>query len=264
MSNILGNRWKIALAASAFNLLFEYSMRGINDLIRSPFLPLALFLIYLSLFTMLEDLILRYKLRDYQLILLSFFYGTIYIAFASSILFSPPLLFGINFFALLFVNFFWWGILQGILTFYLANRIVERDWEQPPLSKLGWFLAVIINGSIIFVFVVANPFSYNRTFEGLITMCILLITFGCLSYLNIKNTRNNENFLFESSKILDLILITTISLFAFCAIFLISDSRVVGGTYSNQFATFVVIIWTTIVGIILTLYRIIQRKQIHI
>jgi hypothetical protein len=26
------NRWKIVLAVSGFNLLFEYSLRGINDL----------------------------------------------------------------------------------------------------------------------------------------------------------------------------------------------------------------------------------------
>jgi hypothetical protein len=38
------NHWKIVFAAVGFNLLFEYSMRGINNLLVRPLLTLFLFL----------------------------------------------------------------------------------------------------------------------------------------------------------------------------------------------------------------------------
>ena len=259
----LGNNWKISLICTAYNLLFEYSMRGVNDLLRSPYLPINLFLTYFTLFIMMGDLILRFKLRDYQLILLSFVYGTVYLAFASSFLFAPPTLLGINYLAWLFVNFVWWGVLQGVLTFYIGNRFVERDWEQPPLSRIGWVLVASINAFTLIMFVVGNPFAYDKTIEGLVSMCILILVFGLISYFNIKKTEN-DGLTFEKSKFLDIVMISTIVFFVFCAIFLISDPGVIGGSHTNQLASTVVIIGTSIAVVLVILYRLITKKPIPI
>lgn len=137
-----GNRFRIVITASLFNLLFEYSLRGLNNLKVQPFLPFILFPIYFSLFTLVEDLIVRWRLRDIQLMLLSFIYGTIYLAFISGILFLPPLYLGINWGALFYINLVWWGALQSILTFYLANLIERRDWNHPRMSMMGWAICL--------------------------------------------------------------------------------------------------------------------------
>ncbi|MHA1299422.1 MAG: hypothetical protein ACTSO9_08320 [Candidatus Helarchaeota archaeon] len=259
----INNRWKLILYCTLFNLLFEYSMRGINDFGRHPLLIIVLFFTYFSLFTILEDLILRYKLRDYHIVLLAFFYGTIYLAFASGFLFAPPLLFGINYFAWFFVNFVWWGIIQGVLTFYIANRITARDWNHPTLGKLGWILTLIINGLTLFIFQL-NPLSFEKTLEGIISMCILLCIFGILSYVIINKSENEYETQFEPSKIIDILLIATTVFFAFCSIFLIYDPQVSGGSYSNKLATLLVICWTSILGIILIIHRIVLKKPIPI
>ncbi|MEM3726573.1 MAG: hypothetical protein QXK98_06920, partial [Candidatus Bathyarchaeia archaeon] len=71
------NRWNIVLAATGFNLLFEYSMRGINDLNLRPLLPLFLFWVYFPYFALLEDSITKYRLKDYNIVIAGFFFGTV-------------------------------------------------------------------------------------------------------------------------------------------------------------------------------------------
>ena len=48
---------KNIIFCTIFNLFFEYSMRGVIELGARPALFLIILIIYISLFTMLEDLI---------------------------------------------------------------------------------------------------------------------------------------------------------------------------------------------------------------
>ena len=82
-----GRQWPLILAATGFNLLFEYSWRGVNNIIQVPLLFVALFILYMTLFTILDDLIVEFRLRDYHLVIAAFFYGTIYEFLASGALY---------------------------------------------------------------------------------------------------------------------------------------------------------------------------------
>jgi len=130
------NRFKIVLLATGFNLLFEYSMRGFGGLFRRGFF-LLLFL-YLSYYSVVEDLIVRYRITNRQLIVVAFCFGVIPEAFLTGVLFAPPLVLGVNIPQFLFINIVWWWCLQGLVTFYFATRIVQRNWNHRRLGKFGW------------------------------------------------------------------------------------------------------------------------------
>lgn len=148
----MNNRYRVISIATIFNLLFEYSMRGINDLLTHPVPLLFLFGVYFSYFTMLEDLIARYRLKDYHLVGIGFLFGLISGLMLPSGIFTPPLFLGVNWINLLFINIAWWGILQGILTFYIANRIAPRDWNHRLLSKTEWCISLLVLLSILLLF----------------------------------------------------------------------------------------------------------------
>ena len=211
---------------------------------------------------MFEDLILRYKMRDYQAMLVAFFLGTFYMAFASGYLFYHPLILGINYLALLFVNIVWWGGFQTVLTFYLVNRISPRDWNHSRLGKIGWTLCLFISGLLLVLFQL-NPLP-RGTPEGFISMIIIVVVFGYFSYRSLKNNYEKEPINFEPSKIIDFLMVSSILLCTFCAIFLIYDPTMSGASRINFLALRIIIIWTLVVGTILFIYRLISKKPIPI
>lgn len=85
------------LLCTLFNLLFEYSARGIEEFAQRPWLVLALFGIYFTYFAMLEDLILRFKLKNYEIFLVAFAYGLFPIAFLTGNLYNKEIYSGIIF-----------------------------------------------------------------------------------------------------------------------------------------------------------------------
>jgi len=263
------NGWKIILYCTGFNLLFEYAVRGINNLLVIPLLPILLFSTYFAYFTIFEDLIVRYRLRDHQAMLLGFFIGIIIMAFTGGQLFNPPTnlqflyIFGINYRDLLFVNIFWWSLFQTVLTFYLVNRISPRDWDHPQMGKGGWTLALLLLGLSLLIFQL-NPHVPRGSLVGYISMAILVGVFGYLSYRSIKNNLEQEIPKFEPSKFYDIIMISTIVVSAFCAIFLIQDPTMFGASTVNRLASLIIIFLGLILGIVVILYRIISKQPISI
>ncbi|MEM2145167.1 MAG: hypothetical protein QW279_07395 [Candidatus Jordarchaeaceae archaeon] len=260
----IGNRWKIVLVATGFNLLFEYSMRGINNLPKQPVLPLILFAAYFTYFTMLEDLIVRFKLRDYHLILASFFFGTIYVCLVSGAAFTPPLILGINWGYLLFINLVWWGALQAVMTFYIANRLAPRDWNHPVLSKKGWGLMLILNGFIVLLFQLSGVIPYGNP-VGIIVMSIILIATAFI-FKKLLPSKDERAYSLEFKKIrlMDYLSIFTTTVFLVCAMFLIFDPSRLGASNVNLTAVRIVSVWTTILSIIMVAYRWYNKRPISI
>jgi len=137
----VSNGTKIIFLATLFNLSFEYSMRGIQGILDRG-LIFFLFLLYFAYYAIVEDLILRYRISNVQMLIVGFTFGIIPQTFITGVIFEGPLILGVNLGRLLFIGIVWWGILQGLLTFYFATSLVPRDWKRPPMGKLGWTLAV--------------------------------------------------------------------------------------------------------------------------
>lgn len=129
------NRYLIVLLVTLFNVIAELSLRGVFEAFRSPLLIPWIFLNYFLYFLLMEDLIGRYKLNDLTAYVAAIFFGVTWMLIGPSIVFIPPLVAGINWIGFIFVNVVWWGLLQTIIPFYLANRIIFRDSEGPLFSN---------------------------------------------------------------------------------------------------------------------------------
>lgn len=232
----------IVIVATAFNLLFEYSLRGVNHLLERPVFPLFLIAAYASLFAMEEDLIRRYRLRDYHLVALAFTYGMVYQCLVSGTAFQHPTLFGIRWSHSLFVILIWWGGIQSVLTFYLANRIRPRNYDSSPMHRKGWLLALGTNGIVIGLFQASGKIPHG-TPAGYATMLIVAaiaaVTFALLAR-GVAPPRQP----FRRHLFIDLIVASTVVVFVICALIFTRDPTTIGTSDVNWLATRIIVVWT--------------------
>ena len=139
----LSSRVARVLICTIFNLLFEYSLRGVGGFGHNPVLVPVLFGVYVAYFSMLDDLIQRWRLHNYELLLIAFCYALLIGVFAAGTIVDKRGPLGLNPGGLLLEGVLWWGILQSLLTFYLAGRLVRRDWSAPAMGLIGWVLALV-------------------------------------------------------------------------------------------------------------------------
>lgn len=260
----MDSSWRTILIATWFNLLFEYSMRGINNLLVQPLLPIVLVTVYFTLFTMLEDLIVRFRLRDYHLMVAALFFGTAYQFLVSGTAILPPMMLGVNWGHLLFVVVIWWGILQSIMTFYIANRLAPRDWNHRKLSKVGWATALFFNGLMVLLFQLSRAIP-RATISQIIIMGIIMTS----SALVFRRTLPSENehaspISFNQSVLLDILSALTMVIFFICAVFLTFDPIKAYTSNVNATSTAIVVRWTTILALIVLVYRFYSKRPISV
>lgn len=253
------NRFKIALWCTIFNLLFEYSMRGINNLLKQPVLFPLLIGVYFTYFLAFEDLIVRFKLKETYAMAVAFFFGTFYIAFATGIVFVNPNFLGINVWSLLFVNVVWWGLLQAILTFYLANRITPRNWNHLFMGKTAWLLIIIYQSLMLVLFQFANPLVPKGTPIGYITISGIIIASFLICLMLIKKRGSNlipvPPHEFKPSHVLDALAFGSAALFLILAVGFTGDPHQSGAHQINQLATSIAIWWSLILAAVMLIYR---------
>lgn len=259
----MSSRWKIIFIATIFNLLFEYSLRGFNNIAVQPTLPFILFSIYFTLFIMLEDLIVRFKLKDYHLLPLAFFYGTFYDAYTSGIIYIKPNFLGIAIVPLLSINIAWWWVVQGLVTFYLANSIGgKRDWNHARLSKKGWILCLLINIFTVSLFQMSGVIPHGTPLGKFTTLVILVGSF-LLSVASIK-AHKPKIVPIQKSKFISVLSFLTLFVFLFCAIFLTGDP--IRSNTSNVNATSLVLVsrYTFLLALLIMGYRAFSKKEISV
>ena len=259
----MNRSWKTILAATGFNLLFEYSMRGVNNLLVQPVLPLVLFTVYFTLYAMLNDLIARFRLRDFHLLVAAFFFGTLYqfLVSGSAILLSSVL--GVNWTSLLFVVVVWWGLLQSVLTFYIANRVAPRDWNHR-LSRIGWAVMLLLNGSMVLLFQRSGVIP-RATATQLIIMAVIVCASALMFHRTLqRGGQRSFPLQFSRSVPLDFLCIMTVVIFAFCAVFLMFDPIKAKTSNVNATSTVIVVGWTMLLSSIALVYRLYSRKPISV
>lgn len=261
---MFSNRLKIILLATIFNLSFEYSMRGIGGFFKPAFFLLILFGFYFTLFSMLEDLIVRFKLHNYQLVFAAFLYGIFPMAFATGVLFNKPQFLGINWGSLFYIGFLWWGMIQAIFTFYFANRLVRRDWGHPKMGKLGWFLVIGYNAAVFAWMKLVNPNLVPvQPIAYLIFILIALVTILFL-WRYLQKNEERKPWQFEPSKVMDFLSFGAFILFVFLGTYFaggqVRDPRA-GGSHINLTAVKIVHIWTFLSALIFLIHRFLVRKK---
>lgn len=259
-----GRQWPLILAATGFNLLFEYSWRGADSILQAPMLLLALFIFYTTLFTILEDLIVEFRFRDYHLIIAAFFYGTIYEFFGSGALFYQAGFLDINWMTLFFANLVLWGSLQGVFTFYLANRVSPRAPRERLISGREWALLLFFNIVALWGIRTSDALPSIGSNQWIALLIVLLIS----AFILIRVTRKKEwraaYIPFRKSTVLDLVGIITIVIFSTCAVFL-SDTRFLPYAAIYDITAWRIDLgWVIAVAVILLVYRLLKGESVPV
>jgi len=130
----------IVLGCVLYNLLTELWVHGITGFL-NPILTISLLLLYTTYFLMLEDLIIRYKLRDIHVFVIGVIFGLWHETFTTGNNLKADGIFGLDPFVLVVANVFWWGIIQTVMAQYFCNRIFgPRDVNHNKMGRIGWGL----------------------------------------------------------------------------------------------------------------------------
>ncbi|MBU7037085.1 MAG: hypothetical protein HXS52_04080 [Theionarchaea archaeon] len=262
---ILSNRFSLILYCALFNLLFEYSARGITQFFTRPLFILALFGIYLTYFAMLEDLMVRFRLRNYQIFLCGFLYGLFPIAFLTGNLFNPRvysgiMMAGVNTGTLLIVGILAWGVVQGMVTLYLANRLESRNWNHPLMGKVGW-VSVVAYQVAVMIYAHQNPVTPRGTATGYLSFIILVIVAALLFIRSLKIPRPSPG-PFQPTKIMDFLAFGSVAIFLILGTFFISGETVVTSQPLNLLAVTLENIWVIFCGMIFFIYRLLKKSDV--
>ncbi len=257
------HRWTIPLIATGVNLLFEYSMRGVNDLPARPALPLFLFLWYFPYFALLNEFITRFRLRDYHLVVAGFLFGTFFALLAPFEASDPAGFLGVNWGSFLFVNLAWWGGIQGVMTLYIANRLAPREWQRPPLPPAAvagialWLVAVIL------LFRQFTPGLPSWSGAGAATMAALATASAFLLWKLLPEPSSPPP-PSGGNRVMDVLSASTIAVALFSALFLTFDSTMLGVHPVNQTAVRVVVVWTLIAAPAMLAHRLLSKRPIPV
>ncbi|HVP95475.1 MAG TPA: hypothetical protein VMS89_09950 [Methanoregulaceae archaeon] len=258
------HQWLLILVATLFNLLFEYSCRGSDTLSTNPLLFPTLFALYFSLFTLVEDLIVRFRLRDYHFLIMAFFYGTIYEFFARGSALSGTGFLGIDWVTLVFANIVMWASVQGILTFYLATRVFPRGPHTPLLGERGWIIALIVNFSALALLHAGNHIPPPGITPMLVLVAILIVT-GIIFRSQANKTKWRSAYVpFRKSTILDLLCLFTIVIFLFSIWIPVHGPANPYSALNNVTAWRISMVWACVVAVVLFIYRVLKGEPIPV
>lgn len=258
-----GNRLKIIGLAVLFNLFFEYAVGGVNRLLERPVTLIALCLIYVSLFSMLEDLIRRYRITNLQIFVAAQVFGILPELYLTGSVFTEPRFLGINWLSFLTINIVWWGVLQSLVTLYFANRLIPRKWtDEDHMGWLGWslclgYMAVICIGSAI-----NSPTLLRSSFDGYaIATLIQIAGLGYLLYT--VRGPNRSEYVFEPNVILDIAAFGTVVVFLGIGTFIVGfgAGRLQTGVLDSN-AVLYCTIWSCLVFAGVILYYVSYKRPI--
>ncbi|MDD1653452.1 MAG: hypothetical protein LUQ64_02785 [Methanomicrobiales archaeon] len=254
--NRAGNRWGTVLLATAFTLLFEYSMRGFSDLREHLLILPLLAAVSLTYFAMVQDLAARFRLRDGHLVGVAFFTGTVHVFLVSGLALTPPLVLDVNPLAILFVTLVWWGALQTLLARYLASRLLGNGDRPALLSPAGWGVALAIQAGVILL--IQSSGRVPALTPGAAGVMILLLI-GSASAVKITLPPRQEPVPDTGPEPLwDILGAASVVLFLACAFLLTGDPVPVGPFTVNRTAFQVVILWSLFVAVVMAIHRLIR------
>ena len=219
-----------------------------------------LFLLYLTYFSMLEDLIIRYRLRDYQVLNVGFIFGLLHETLNTGSVFGNQAFFGLDLTLLLLINIGWWGFLQSVLAMYFANRLSARDWTHSKMRKLGWILSITFN---VFVLVAASldPNHPKGGFSGYVTA----LTVDFLAVLLLwKTLRHKDIMPFNRSKLVDIVVVAQVILCVIIGTFRGFGNYAIAGFPNHGFVVILLILWTLSSGLVLLIFRVFTRESISV
>lgn len=256
------NKLAIVALAVLFNLLFEYSMRGVRGFFFHRGIFLFVTPLYAAYFFIIDSLMRRYRVRLRHLLVGAFVLGCFVLGFFSGLAFRPPTVLGINWPVLLFINVLWWGLLQTVLGLYFARRLAGFDPTEPPLGtrslrRYGGFIVLFH----VFTFLVA------RTAKGTLPALLILVVMilAGLSWLrrSLPCSQRATQGLFEPHRLMDFLAFSSVVVFVLVGTLIARAQQTVPGGFIDLTATRLVTLWTLLVtvGVGLRLFMLRPRLE---
>lgn len=259
----INNRWKIVLIATSFAWLLEYSLRGINCLLKIPLMSFIVFANYFFYLAIMEDLIGRFKLKDYQVWIVAQFFGLLWQLVSVAGIYYPPFFLGVNIGDLLINNLVWWPTFQTVFAIYVARRLTPIvDRSRYLLSKKGLFVFfisyILISASWrLFITPPVALWQFLAIFS-------LILIFGFLSYQQIFSNikKGIQPIPFNQDKFLDWVAIFSIVYFSFSFLFLTGGGSTIH--LINRQALRVNLLISPLIAFSLLVKRLVCKKPIPV
>jgi len=242
---------KRILICVVYNLILEFWVHSIIGFL-NPILAISLLLLYLSYFSMLEDLIVRFKLRDHHVLLIGFIFGLFHEIFTTGSVFNEPNFLGINLIILFLANVFWWGILQSIFGLYFANTLVERSEVDKKMGPIGWILALSFNVLLFLGRIIEGTLQPGSVLGYIFSLIIM----GVAVFLFIIIKKPEEALEINRNRFIDILLKVQIALCLVMGIILIFIIGII--------ALYLFILWSVLTGIIYIIFAIKGRRFIGV
>lgn len=173
--------YAIALLCAFFNVFcVEFWVRGIYFFTKNQFFfpfdsIIGLFANYFIYFLFVDYLIIKYRLKDYHILLIGIIYG-----FIMEIYFTQAQNYYADIPSFLFytitINLVWWGLIQTDLACYFANRLVEREISDLRPNHFSWIIFLSFNAiSILFSRIYITPIIINSIILFIISNVALIL-----------------------------------------------------------------------------------------
>jgi hypothetical protein len=241
----------------AFNMAYEFAFRGVAGFAMVPLLFPLLLIFYFSYYSFVNYLIRRYYLHNYEIFAVINLIGIpLSVSFSG---FRQELMIG----TFIIQDFSWAYVLQGILTFYLANRLLPRDWAEPLMSAPGISAALL--GILVTMVAFANATNaLQRSYAPVsIVLGIAYWIFWLVFLITSIRMVGRQPWEFRRSKLLDVVSISTPIV---CTIIGLLPLNVeyVGASLVRPQAIQTFLIWTGIFTFCYLYYRITARREVPI
>jgi len=241
---------RIVSACVLFNLLCELWVHGLVGFLNPVLTGSLVVLLYATYFLMLEDLVVRYRLRDKHVLIAGFVFGLWHETFTTRSVLSPGSPLGINPVILVLSTVFWWGLMQSVAALYFANRFFGgRDWGHRRLGKAGWALCMAFSlqaAQTLFRAGGSNSMGYASS--------LALLAVALLALVRIRKPAGALPF--HGSRLLDFLVLAHLSLCVGIGLTL--------GSISNTTTTIGFVAWSVAFGAALILYRLFSKRPIPV
>ncbi|MFX0137436.1 MAG: hypothetical protein ACFFDN_27600, partial [Candidatus Hodarchaeota archaeon] len=257
------SKWKMILFCTFYNLLFEFSMRGIYGFL-DRFLAFWLFWIYFAFFNMIIHIAIISYGSERAILASVATFGIIPATYATGIIFIKPDLTGLNIIILIIVLFVWWGVLQTFFPLYMSGKLFGGKIQDGKLNKLGWILCLVY----------IAVFNYNAftgaikgVFQGYIIAFIIFLLLFLWTFIELRKVNktekkyltDNEQDLYDS-KILEFGFYSTVIISFISGLILPLFDTPIGELHVYPKSIWLMSIWSIILLIITLIYKLKEKK----
>lgn len=165
---------------------------------------------------------------------------------------------------LFFANLVLWGSLQGVFTFYLANRVSTRTPRSRLISGREWALLLFLNIIALWGIRTGEALPSIGSNQWIALLIVLVISAFILTRAIRKKEWRAAYFPFRKSTILDLAGVLTIVIFGTCALFLSDTQFLSHAAIYDTTAWRVDLVWVIAVAVILLVYRLLKGESVPV